>query len=151
MLPYKGINIMEAKGYATWQGSWKQGNGTVSTASPVLKNHPYSYASRFDGAPGASPEELLATAHAACFNQALANNFGMLQLAADRVSTSMTVELGQDTDGRPAILGMHVNVAAAVPGATQAQFEHCAERARTNCTLSKIIRCDITMTATLLE
>jgi osmotically inducible protein OsmC len=142
---------MKATGFATWQGSWKQGNGTVSTASAILQDQPYSYASRFDGAPGASPEELLATAHAACFNQALANNFGMLELVAQKVRTSMTVELGQDTDGRPAILGMHVTVAASVPGATRAQFEHCAGRARTNCTLSKVIRCDITMTATLLD
>jgi len=142
---------MKAIGYATWQGSWKQGDGTVSTASAVLKNQLCSYASRFEGAPGASPEELLATAHAACFNQALANNFGMLELVAHHVATSMTVELRQDAEGRPAIQGMHVAVEASVPGATQAQFEHCAERARTNCTLSKIIRVDLTMTATLLD
>ncbi|WP_296001717.1 OsmC family protein [Rugamonas sp.] len=92
----------------------------------------------------------MAAAHAACFNQALANNFGMLELVAHHIATTMSVDLGQDDQGRPAIQGIHVTVEASVPGATQAQFEHCAGRARTNCTLSKIIRCDITMDATLL-
>lgn len=141
---------MKATGHATWQGSWKQGDGAISTASTVLKNQPYSYASRFDGAPGASPEELLAAAHAACFNQALANNFGMLELVAQHIDTTMSVELGQDAEGRPAIQGMHLSVRASVPGATQAQFDHCTQRARSNCTLSKIIRCDIAMDAALL-
>ena len=68
---------MQAKGHSTWSGSWKQGAGTISTATDSVRGQPYSYASRFDGAPGASPEELLAAAHAGCFNQALANNFGI--------------------------------------------------------------------------
>lgn len=142
---------MQAQGFSTWQGNWKEGAGTLSTFTDTLHGAPYSYASRFDGAPGASPEELLATAHAGCFNQALANNFGMQALSAQTISTAVSVELGKDELGRPAILGVHIRVEARVAGATPAQFEQCAERARSNCAISKVLRCDITMSAHLLD
>ncbi|NGZ86343.1 OsmC family peroxiredoxin [Duganella aceris] len=141
---------MQAKGYSTWRGNWRQGAGTISTASDSVRDQPYSYASRFDGAPGASPEELLAAAHAGCFNQALANNFGMQSLMAGSIATSVTIELGQDELGRPAILGSHISVEAEVPGATPEQMLQCATRASTNCSISKIMRCDITLAARLL-
>ncbi|MDR6376118.1 organic hydroperoxide reductase OsmC/OhrA [Paraburkholderia caledonica] len=63
---------MEATGFSNWTGTWKGGSGTVSTKTDLFHDAPYTYASRFEGARGASPEELLAVAHAACFNQALA-------------------------------------------------------------------------------
>src|SRR5476651_2321262 len=121
---------MKAIGYATWQGSWKQGDGTVSTASAVLKNQLCSYASRFEGAPGASPEELLAAAHASCFNQALANNFGMIDLEAESISTTVAIKFGIDDEGHPYIRGSHIVVQAKAPGCTEEKFQHCAERAR---------------------
>jgi osmotically inducible protein OsmC len=61
---------MKAAGYSTWKGSWKQGNGTISIQTNTMKDVPDTFSSRFEGAPGASPEELLTTAHAGCFNQA---------------------------------------------------------------------------------
>jgi len=141
---------MQAKGFSTWGGSWQQGAGTISTATPTVQGAPYSYASRFEGAPGASPEELLAAAHAGCFNQALANNFGMQSLTATAIRTTVTIELGKDEQGRPAILGSHIEVEAQAPGATAEQMLHCATRASTNCSISKILRCDITLAARLL-
>jgi osmotically inducible protein OsmC len=141
---------MKAKGISSWQGSWKEGAGTISTDSGTVEQTVYSFASRFEGAPGASPEELLAAAHAGCFNQALANNFGMNGLTAQSIDTSVTVELGQDELGRPAIMGAHIDVEAEVPGATIEQFDLCAKRASTNCTISKIMRCPITLQARLL-
>jgi osmotically inducible protein OsmC len=114
-----------------------------------LKGAPYSFASRFEGAPGASPEELLAAAHAGCFNQALANNFGMIGFTADSVSTSVTVEMGKDEGGSPAITSLFIVVDAKVPGISKEQFDHCAERARTRCSIAKALRCEIGMSATL--
>ena len=141
---------MMATGFSRWQGSWKEGQGTISTASDTLSQAVYSYASRFDGAPGASPEELLAAAHAACFNQALANNFGMNGLTAASIDTGVTVELGRDEQDRPAILGVHIMVEASAPGATPEQFALCTQRASTNCTISKIMRAPITLEARML-
>jgi osmotically inducible protein OsmC len=144
------MSIMNATGYSAWTGSWKTGSGTISTHSDTLNDTPYSYASRFEGAPGASPEELLGAAHAGCFNQALANNFGMIEFVAESISTSVTIELGTGGDGHPAIKGVHVITEAKVPGISQERFEYCAERARTNCTLAKLFKLDVTLQATLL-
>ncbi|WP_397448220.1 OsmC family peroxiredoxin [Pseudomonas sp. NA-150] len=140
---------MKSVGYATWVGTWKEGAGTLSTKSETLKNSAYSFSSRFEGTPGASPEELLGAAHAGCFNQALANNFGMIGVVAESITTSVTVDLGYGDDGHPAIKNVHVITQAKVPGLGEEKFQYCAERARANCTLSKIFKCEITMDATL--
>lgn len=140
---------MNATAFSHWEGSWKQGAGSISTASHVLDHQPYTYASRFDGAPGANPEELLAAAHAGCFNQALANNFGMLSLEAASIDTTVEVRVALNELGRPAIAGIHITVDARAPGATPEQFAHCAERARTNCSIARILTIPITLTATL--
>ena len=142
---------MKATGFATWQGSWKQGSGTLSTKSDVIHGKPYSFSSRFEGTPGGSPEELLATAQAGCFNQALANNFGMLGFEADKIDTSVVVELGYGDEGHPAIKSSFITTEARVKGLTQEQFEHCTERARTLCTIALILKLDLGLSAKLLK
>ena len=57
---------MQSTGSATWKGGFKDGRGTISTASGALKDEGYSVGSRFEGDKGTSPEELIAAAHAAC-------------------------------------------------------------------------------------
>lgn len=141
---------MKAIGYSDWTGTWKEGAGSISTEGGSMPKVSYSFASRFEGAPGASPEELLAAAEAGCFNQALANNFGMNQLAAESIATVVVVETGKDDQGSPAILRIDIRVEAKVPGATQAVFEHCVERARTRCSIAKVLKCDIGVQSSLL-
>lgn len=141
---------MKAMGYSDWKGTWKEGEGSISTEGESVPKVFYSYASRFEGAPGASPEALLAAAEAGCFNQALANNFGMNQLVAESIATSVEVVMGKDDEGHPAITRIDISVEARVPGATEAIFKHCAERARTRCSIAKIIKCEIGLRATLL-
>jgi lipoyl-dependent peroxiredoxin len=143
--------FMKATGFSTWHGTWKQGSGTVSTQSETLKSTPYSFSSRFEGTPGASPEELLATALAGCFNQSLANNFGMIGFEAQSISTSVVVELGYGDNGHPSIKSSFVTTEAAVPGITREKFDYCAERARTTCTVALILKLDLGMSATLKE
>jgi lipoyl-dependent peroxiredoxin len=55
---------MQRKGSAVWQGGLKDGKGTISTESGVLKLTQYSYSTRFENGIGTNPEELLAAAHA---------------------------------------------------------------------------------------
>jgi osmotically inducible protein OsmC len=141
---------MKATAAATWTGTWKAGNGTISTMSDIVRGAPYSFSSRFEGTPGASPEEFLAAAYAGCFNQAIANNFGMKDLQAESVETTAEVDLGYGDDGHPAIKGIHVKVTAKVPGATEEVFQYCAGRAKTNCTIAKQLKCEITMEAKLI-
>ena len=141
---------MKAKAFSAWKGTWKQGSGTLSTQSDTFKDKPFSFSSRFEGTPGGSPEELLAAAQAGCFNQALANNFGMIGFEAESIETSVEVELGYGDDGHPRILSSFVTTSAKAPGVSQERFEYCAERARTTCTIAILLNIEIGMSATLL-
>lgn len=141
---------MLATGSATWKGSWKGGSGGISSDSGSIVDATYSFSSRFEGTAGASPEELVAAGHAGCFDQALANNFGMIGLEAESIDTHVSIDFGIDDEGHPTIRGIHITVTASAPGITQEQFDRCAERARTNCTISKLLKIDPTMDATLI-
>lgn len=135
-----------AEGFAQWEGPFREGHGTISTASRVLDGEAYTYASRFEGAPGANPEELLAAAHAACFNQALANISQIRGFEVHSVKTSAQVTMGRDAAG-PAIVGIHLEVKAKVPEPTEPHFQDLVERARVGCAFSKALSVDITVMA----
>ena len=51
---------MIKKGSAAWKGGLKEGGGTISTETGVLKNAPYGFKARFEDGPGTNPEELIA-------------------------------------------------------------------------------------------
>ena len=57
---------------AHWQGTGKEGKGTLTTQSGVLSTTPYGFNTRFGDTKGTNPEELLAASHAGCFSMALA-------------------------------------------------------------------------------
>lgn len=140
---------MRQKGHSTWQGTWHDGAGTISTSSGSVKEYPYTYHSRFEVSPGAGPEELLAAAHAACFNQALTNMLGQAGFTAELLNTSVTVELGRDEHGKLKILQSHIVNQSKVQGVSKEDFEVCAELARNGCAISKVLKCAITLEASL--
>lgn len=143
---------MKSQGISTWKGNWKHGTDTISIQSGILKDAPVSYESRFEGALGASPEELLAAAHAACFNQALANIAGKNKRVTQSIHTTATIELGFDeSNGNPEIKSLHFVVESNIPGINQEQLNDFAEKARLGCTISKIIKLDTTVNATLIQ
>ena len=67
---------MQRKASAVWQGGLKDGKGSLSTDSGVLKQTQYSFSTRFENGVGTNPEELLA-AHAGCFTMALSASSAM--------------------------------------------------------------------------
>jgi osmotically inducible protein OsmC len=142
---------MKATGISTWKGSWKQGNGTISTQDGTLQKIAYTYPSRFEGTPGASPEELLAAAHAGCFNQALANAAVHHNMVTESIDTIVDIDLGFDDAGRPEIKSLHFTVKAKVPQASEAQFQEFANMARLGCAISKILKIETTIEATLIN
>src|SRR3984957_20425329 len=79
---------MVRKASAVWQGSLKQGKGTISTESGVLSNTPYSFSTRFENAHGTNPEELIAAAHAGCFTMALSAQLGEAGITPDSLETT---------------------------------------------------------------
>ncbi len=94
---------MASKASAVWTGSLKEGKGTISTATGVLKDANYSFATRFEGADsGTTPEELIAAAHASCFSMALGAQLGGAGFTPDKIETAAAVTLAK-TDGGFAI------------------------------------------------
>lgn len=136
-------------GSATWRGGLKDGLGSVSTESGVLKDQPYGFGSRFEGHRGTNPEELLGAAHAGCFTMALSNILGQSGLTAEHMDTTAAVTLEQ-VEGGFAITAVHLTLKAKIPGADQKTFEELAGKAKAGCPVSKLFKAEITLDATLL-
>src|ERR1700759_4949218 len=139
---------MVRKGNAVWTGGLKDGKGTVSTASGVLKDTQYSFATRFENGVGTNPEELLAAAHAGCFTMALSAQLAGAGLTATKLETSCTVSLEKVGDGF-SITKSHLDLVAHVPGADKAKFDQAVKNAETGCPVSKLFKAEITVNARL--
>lgn len=139
---------MQRKASAVWKGGLKDGKGTVSSASGVLSNTPYSFATRFESTPGTNPEELIAAAHAGCFSMALSAQLGTANLTPESISTSATLTL-EKLDTGFAITAVHLDVTAKVPGASAEAFNKAAQDAKAGCPVSKVLNAKITMDAKL--
>jgi lipoyl-dependent peroxiredoxin len=139
---------MKKSGSAEWKGGLKDGTGTISTQTGVLRNAPYGFKSRFEDGPGTNPEELIGAAHAACFSMAFSLMLGNNNLTADYIRTSAEVSLEKVGEGF-AITASHLTVNAKIPGAGAATFERIANEAKAGCPVSKVLNAKITMQATL--
>jgi len=139
---------MKKTGSAEWKGGLKDGTGTISTQTGVLRNAPYGFKSRFEDGPGTNPEELIAAAHAACFSMALSLMLGNSNLKADYIRTSAEVSLEKVGEGF-SITASHLVLHAKIPGADKATFERIANEAKAGCPVSKVLNAKITMDATL--
>jgi osmotically inducible protein OsmC len=139
-------------GQSHWRGSFKEGTGTLSTrTTDTVHDAPYTFASRFDGAPGAIPEELIVTGHAGCYNHALANIAFKVGVTVQTITTTAELTMGTDDQGSDghgyAVEGIHLIVTADLPGTTDEQFADLTEQARALCAISKILRIPITLDA----
>ena len=139
---------MQRKASAVWKGGLKDGKGTVSSASGVLSNTPYSFATRFENNPGTNPEELIAAAHAACFSMALSAQLGGANLTPESINTAATLTM-EKLDAGWAITAVHLDVVAKVPGASAEAFSTAAQNAKAGCPVSKVLNAKITMDAKL--
>lgn len=134
---------------AVWNGTLKEGNGTISTGSGALDGKPYSFRTRFEGEPGTNPEELVGAAHAACFSMAFSMILGLDGMNPEKIETTATVKLEQQ-DGGFAVTASHLDVTARVPGATEEAFQASAAKAKAGCPISKLLNATITMDARLV-
>lgn len=135
---------------AVWKGGLKEGKGTLTSASGVLSNTPYSFGTRWEGAKGTNPEELVAAAHAGCFSMALSNELGKLGFTPESIETKATVNFDK-TDAGWTITFVHLDVVGRVPKADRSTFEKAADTAKRTCPVSRILNvAQITMSAKLL-
>ena len=137
------------KASVAWQGGLKDGKGSVSTQSGALGEHPYGFASRFEGVAGTNPEELLGAAHAACFTMALSLVLEKAGFRADRMDTSAVVTLEQVEAGF-AITAIDLTLRASIPNVEEQQFQELAVDAKANCPVSKVLNAKISLDAALV-
>jgi osmotically inducible protein OsmC len=139
---------MKRSASAVWQGDLKGGKGEVSSDSGVLKGAQYSFSTRFENGIGTNPEELIAAAHAACFAMALSAQLGTAGITAQRIDAKATVTL-EKLDSGWTVTESHLDVKAKIPGADQATFDKAATDAKAGCPISKLLKANITMNASL--
>jgi len=135
---------MKRNATAVWNGSGKEGSGTVSTQSTVLNKTQYSYNSRFEEGVGTNPEELMAAAHAGCFTMKVSFVLGAAGFTPEKIETKCKINLENG-----AITTSHLICKATVPGIDEQKFKECAEEAKRECIVSKAYNLDITMEASL--
>ena len=125
------------KANAVWNGSLKEGNGTMKMASGAYEG-PYSFGSRFLEDPGTNPEELIAAAHAGCFSMALSGGLGRAGFEVTSISTSAKAYLEKVGEGFQ-ITKIELTTEGVVPGIDEAAFVEAAEGAKENCPVSKAL------------
>lgn len=124
---------------ASWQGSPKDGGGTLSAKSGEFKDLPFSFPSRFEQGSGTNPEELIGAAHAACFNMVIAKQIAERGHTLEDIDTRATVTLQEDGGGYR-VSKIHLDAEADVSGVDESTFRQIAEAARDNCPISQLLK-----------
>lgn len=139
---------MQRKATAIWRGGLKDGKGSISTDSGVLKETQYSFTTRFENGVGTNPEELLAAAHAGCFAMALSNELGQAGMVPNKLEATATVSLEKVAQGF-SITKSHIDLIAEIPGANVDKFNAAVKAAETGCPVSKLFKAEISVSAKL--
>lgn len=130
---------------ARWEGSGKEGKGTLTTQSGVLSGTQYSYNTRFEDGIGTNPEELIGAAHAGCFSMKLAFVLQAKGVTAHSIDTTATVVL----DGG-VITEIHLVTRVSAPDLSVEDFAAAAADAKENCPISKSLNAAIHLDAALV-
>jgi osmotically inducible protein OsmC len=138
---------MKRHASAVWNGTLKEGKGSITTPSTVLNKTQYSFTSRFEEGIGTNPEELVAAAHAGCFSMALSARITNAGITPDSVETKATVDM--KNDGGWSVVGIHLETVVKANGLTNEKLQELAENARANCIISKLFSVPVTMEAKL--
>jgi osmotically inducible protein OsmC len=143
---------MIRKANAVWQGTGKEGSGTLTSPSTILNNTPYSFKTRFeneDGKAGTNPEELIAAAHAGCFTMALSFQLAGANFTPTKLSTEASITMVEENGGFK-FKSIHLQLEGIVPNISQEQFKELAETAKKNCPISQALSSvEITLSANL--
>ena len=140
---------MKRSASAVWNGSLKEGSGTLTAPSGVLKSTPYSFGRRFGDDPGTNPEELIAAAHAGCYAMALSGILDGAGFKADSLEASADVTLENVQPGGWTVTASHLTLNAKIPGIDAAKFDELANKAKAGCPISRLLTAKISLDAKL--
>ena len=139
---------MKRKVNAIWKGDGADGNGVLTAQSGAFDKMPYSFKTRFEndeGKLGTNPEELIAAAHAGCFNMKLSFVLNEAGYSPEELNTDAVLTF---EDGK--IISIELNLSAKVPGVSKEEFQELAEDAKKNCPISGALNCDIILNPSLI-
>lgn len=128
---------------AVWEGGLRAGKGRFSAKSGAFQGE-YSFPTRFEGAKGTNPEELIAAAHAACFSMALSGVLEKAGTPATRISTTAACTIEKSGDGFK-ITRMRLETRGEVPGVDQAAFAKAAGAAKDGCPVSGALKGNVAL------
>jgi len=135
---------------AIWNGSGPDGKGTLTTQSGTLSGTPYSAKMRFGDDKGTNPEELIAAAHAGCFNMALAFGLTGAGQTPDELKTTAVVTIEKEDAGWT-VKKSALTLKGKVPGMSAEDFKKAAEGAKAGCPISRVLAgAEITLDAELV-
>lgn len=132
---------------ARWSGTLKEGTGNIRLGSGAFEGK-YSFTTRFEGAGGTNPEELLGAAHAGCYSMALNAKLSAADFPPKSISTKVEVHMDK-VGGGMVITGVTITTVGDVPGISAEKFLGFAEDAKANCIISKAISVPMTLKASL--
>ena len=132
------------KAAAQWNGTSKDGSGTLTTDSTVLNATQYSFKTRFEDGVGTNPEELIAAAHAGCFTMQLSF---LLDEAGYKEKQLNTDAQAIFEDG--SITEIKLKLHGKVPGISAETFNKIADNAKSICPVSKVLNAKITLSIEL--
>jgi osmotically inducible protein OsmC len=135
---------MRRKGSAIWTGSGKDGKGHLTTQSTVLNKTQYSAGSRFAEGIGTNPEELVAAAHAGCFSMKLGFVLTDAGFTADELATDCFITIDNGVITKSELI-----LKAKIPGISKEKFDACAQDAKANCPISKLLNTAVSLDASL--
>lgn len=129
---------------AVWEGGLRNGKGRYNAGSGAFAGD-YSFPTRFEGAAGTNPEELIAAAHAACLSMALSGGLERAGTPPTRITTTAACTIEKQEAGFR-ITRMHLQVRGVVPGMDQAAFEKAADAAKDGCPVSNALKGNVAFT-----
>jgi lipoyl-dependent peroxiredoxin len=135
---------IKRKSTAVWNGSGKEGKGSLTSQSGVLDKTQYGFQSRFAEGIGTNPEELIAAAHAGCFTMKLAFNLQGAEFIPDELMTDCEIVF---QDG--ALTESNLILHAKIEGISDEKFQELVKDAEANCPISKLLNCKISTVAKL--
>jgi osmotically inducible protein OsmC len=137
-MPTTSATAVTSSATAVWEGKLRDGRGQFKGKSGVIQGT-YSFSTRFEGAKGTNPEELIAAAHASCVSMALSAELEKAGTPATRITTSASATIDKAGAGFR-ITRMRLEVRGEVPGVDQAAFAKAAEAAKEGCPVSQALK-----------
>ena len=141
---------MKRTATSVWNGSLKEGNGSITAPGGAFKNTPYSFNSRFASGAGTNPEELIAAAHSGCFAMALSGALGEAGITAERIEVTAEVSLENVPPAGWTVTASHLILSAKIPGISLDKLEEIAGKAKAGCPISRLLNAKISLDAKLV-